>query len=539
MSHTKSNLEKKIFKAGGLVLLAHLLFKLAGLIQAKVMGHYLDPATFDVVYAFAFENCIFMLFLIVQEIIGPAFLPVFIREFDENGEDKAWSFTNTVLTVQFLILLGVAGLLVAFPDVFVRVLTRWTAANAPDKYGLAVKSVRILAPAVVGLSLGTTTYVLLNGYKRFFLAAFGDAVWKFCAIAFCIVGAVCSRDVTMMLLWGLVAGAFCKVATHLFGLRDKLPRFRPMLDFSNPAFRRLCWLILPLLAGILVSKVRDVVNNAYLLSALEESGLLQANSMGRKLQATFLFLVPYTLSVAAFPYFCELVDKRDHQQMGQLLTKFGRILLAVFVPFSVFVVVSCVPMTALLFKGGHFDALAVQRTSVSLACYTAVLPAAALEALFMQAFFASRRMVSVTVIGILFSALSVAISWAGLVWFGTRNSLILLGCIAGGFALSRSLKTLVLVIFFRRTVPAFPPRETCGFLIRLCLASALSGAAAWGCLHLFAKQKSLVQLAAAGAAFAITYLVCAKVLRVTELSDLTRDLLAKVLKKRDAKGVAS
>ena len=28
----------------------------------------------------------------------------------------------------------------------------------------------------IGLALGSTTYVLLNGYKRFFLAAFGDAV---------------------------------------------------------------------------------------------------------------------------------------------------------------------------------------------------------------------------------------------------------------------------------------------------------------------------------------------------------------------------
>ena len=64
MGETKGSLERKIFKAGGFVLLAHLLFKFAGLIQAKVMGHFLPQSTFDVVYAVAFENCIFMLFLI-------------------------------------------------------------------------------------------------------------------------------------------------------------------------------------------------------------------------------------------------------------------------------------------------------------------------------------------------------------------------------------------------------------------------------------------------------------------------------------------
>ncbi|HRU70862.1 MAG TPA: hypothetical protein P5111_07270, partial [Kiritimatiellia bacterium] len=77
MGKHKGNLESRIVKAGVFVLIAHILFKLAGLIQAKVMGHYLPQATFDVVYAFAFENCIFMLFLIGEEVLGPAFLPVF------------------------------------------------------------------------------------------------------------------------------------------------------------------------------------------------------------------------------------------------------------------------------------------------------------------------------------------------------------------------------------------------------------------------------------------------------------------------------
>ena len=56
-----------------------------------------------------------------------------------------------------------------------------------------------------------------------------------------------------------------------------------------------------------MAKVRDTVNSVYLLSALDQSGLMQANSMGRKLQSTLLFLIPYTLSIAAFPFFCELV----------------------------------------------------------------------------------------------------------------------------------------------------------------------------------------------------------------------------------------
>ncbi len=531
MSVHKTSLEKRICKAGIFVLIAHVLFKLAGLIQSKVMGYYLPQGTFDVVYAFAFENCVFMLFLVGEEVLGPSFLPIFMRELDLGDERSAWRFANTVLTLQFLILLLVAVVLVFLPEWVVSSLTQWSYELTPERYVLAVKSVRTLGPAVIGLSLGSITYVLLNGYKRFFLAAFGDAVWKFCVVGFLIFGAVMARDNAQMLMWGLVAGSLCKVGTHLLGLRSKLHLFRPTLALSHPAFRRLCWLALPLLVGIVMAKIRDEINNVYLLSALDESGLMQANSMGRKLQGTLLFLVPYTLAIAVFPFFCELVDQNDQKKLGSLVTRFGRMLLAVFAPFSIFVAVAAVPLTALIFKGGHFDSVAVQRTSVSLSFYTLVLPAAAIEALTMQAFFANRRMVVVTVIGILFSSLSILISWIGLKVCGGHD-LILLAFIAGGFTLSRIFKCFTLVEMLKKNAPVFPFSETIVFLGRVTLAAGISSVGAWLILSrvaLIAELSGwfgdLTKLILSGSVFAIVYLVCAYVLRIGELRELVMLIL--------------
>lgn len=561
MGEHKTTLEKRIFKASVFVLIAHVLFKLAGLIQAKVMAHYLPQATFDVVYAFAFENCIFMLFLIGEEVLGPSFLPVFMRELDTESEDSAWTFANTVLTLQFFLLVAVACVLCVAPHAVVALLTHWSATDSPEKYELAAKSVRTLAPAVIGLSLGSTTYVLLNGYKRFFLAAFGDAVWKFAVVLFLIAGAVLSRDSAQMLMWGLVAGSICKVGTHLLGLHDKLRRFRPRLAFSHPAFKRLCWLALPLLAGIIMAKVRDEYNNVYVLSVLDESGLMQANSMGRKLQSTLLFLVPYTLSIAVFPFFCELVDKDDREVLGRLVTRFGRMLLAVFAPFALFVAVAAVPLTSLIFRGGHFDAVAVQRTAVSLSFYTFVLPAAAIEALVMQAFFANRRMVAVTVIGILFSVLSILISGAGLKLSG-GHELVLLAFIAGGFTLSRIFKCFTLVEMLKKNAPVFPFRETAGFLLRVGVAAGLAAGASWCALHvmsgaavtglidrimegtagglgargrwvaiLAARTGDLLQVGVSGLVFAVAYGVTAQLLHIGEMRELGVFALQKLRKR--------
>jgi len=523
------SLEQRILTAGFVVGMAHLLFKIAGLIQARAMGYYLPGETYDVSYAFAFESCVFGIFLIFEEVVGPACMPVFMREKDEQGEDAAWRFANGLLTFQFCLLLPLIAALMLFPSSVVRLWTLWTPETHPAQFEAGVRSIRQLAPALFGLSMGSTTYILLNGYKRFFLAAFGDAVWKFTAVGAMLFGVLfLGRGAAgQALIWGLVCGSILKLATHLIGLRDKIGRFRPVFDWQSPAMRRMLWLALPLLAGIVFAKIRDAINNVTILSALDSAGLMQANSMGRKLQGTIHWLVPYTLSIAAFPFFCNWWTATNHQRLGEVLTRSGRMLLSIFVPFVAVVAVLAVPLTSLVFRGGEFDGLAVSRTSVAMACYTLALPAAAVEALTMQAFFANRRMVAVTVAGFLFSALSIAISWAGLKLFGHRE-LLLLGIIAGGFALSRTLKTIVLVTLLRRSAPVFPLMPTLGFLVRLVVCAALAAAAAWlalrglalpavaGRLPMAGSVGELVRLALGGAAGALGAGTAFLLLRIRE-----------------------
>ncbi len=479
----EKTLGQRILKAGVAVGIAHLLFKLAGLIQAKAMGHYLPAATYEAVYVFAFENCIFSLFLITEEVVGPSFLPVFMREREERGDTAAWRFANTLLTLQALILVPVFAALMLYPGWVVGLL-EWTPTRNAEQIRLGGEALRTLAPALFGLALGSTTYVILNGYKRFFLAAFGDAVWKFAAVAGVLGGTLWfGREwAARGLLLGLLLGSVLKLMTHLVGLRDKIGLFRPRLHLNDPAVRTMLWLALPLLGGIVFAKLRDAYNNVYILSPLESVGLMQANSMGRKLQSTIHFLVPYALSIAAFPFFCQLVDRKDHVRLGEVITQAGRMLLAVFIPFCVVVALVAVPLTSLIFKGGEFQELAVRRTALSTACYTFVLPAAAIEALAMQAFFANRRMIAVTVVGLLFSAFSMAVSWAGLRLFH-GNDLLLLGVIAGGFALSRTLKSVTLIGLLRTSSPAFPLGPTLAFLMRVGLASVVAGAAAWAAMR--------------------------------------------------------
>lgn len=530
-------LSRRILRAGMFVSLAHVLFKLAGLIQARVVNQVLPAEIVDVVYVFAFDGCVFMLFLIGEEIIGPALLPVFMGELDTRGEKAAWRFGCSLLTLQTLLILGVGAGVFGFAPAVVSVLTQWSPVRDPERFSLAVRSVRRLIPALLGLSLGSTTYILLNAHKRFFLAAFGDAVWKFTVVFFLIFAMTGGADPLRMLIAGLLVGSLLKVLTHAVGLRDKLRDLRPNFAFSSDVMRRMAWLALPLLGGILFAKVRDNFNNVWILSSLDSDGLMQANSMGKKIFGAMHYVVPYALSIAVFPFFCELVDRKDRKELGRLITGATRLLLTALLPFSLLTAALAEPVTAILFRGGYFDATAVVRTSLCMALYTLVIPAAGVEALLMQGFFADRRMVSAVVLGIVFSTFSMACSWMGLRFAG-GNEFVVLASVAGGFTLSRILKSLALGMWLKRKVPAFPVLETTGFLVRVLFSSLLGAGMARGLAFFLADSRggwetlSIVRIFAvagvSGGVGAVAVLLLLFLFRVPELRRLIEIALARI-----------
>lgn len=518
-TETRKPIGRKIARATLLIAVANILFKLAGLIQAKVMGHCLPKGDFDALYSLAFQNCIFGLFLIGEEGLAPACMPIFMEKLgsgDGDGERKAWRFANSVLTLQAVAVAALVAILMLFPGTVIRLWTwfQWTPETKPEEFRLGCLGVRWLAPALIGLSLGTTTYVILNAYKRFFLAAFGDAVWKFAVVAALLLG-MClpNGNARVMLVAGLVGGAALKFATHLVGLHDKLGLMRPSFAWRDPAMKRLFWLALPLLAGILFAKVRDIFNNVTVLSHLQSTGLMRANSVGRMLQGTIHTMVPLTLSTAVFPFLCELVDRNDTGKFAEVLTRMGRFLLAVFLPFVAVLAVMSRPLTHLVFHGGEFDDAAVGIASLSTALYVLVIPASAIEALAMRGFFANRRMVAMTVIGIVFSSISMAASWVGMQldlascgaagaagWArsacaalhleGMPEGVITLAAIAGGFSLTRVFKSVALVVLLRKSTPVFPPRDTFVFLAKI---AAIAAAAVFAA-HAAARACSAVPI---------------------------------------------
>ena len=99
---------------------AHLFVKFFGLIQSKFLAYYFGTTALTDAYLFAFDGILMTLFLIGEELIGPAFLPVFKEALDQDDEDKAWDTASAILQMMLLILsLSIAARAVGGqPDVY-------------------------------------------------------------------------------------------------------------------------------------------------------------------------------------------------------------------------------------------------------------------------------------------------------------------------------------------------------------------------------------------------------------------------------------
>lgn len=477
-----ASLARRIASASFLIIAAMLIFKLLGLVQTRLIGGYCDPVTRDL-FSFSFDTVFLGIFLIGEEAFAPVFLPLFMAQL-KKSEAEAWEFAGTALTFQFFLTTLLAGLCGLFPAQIVSLLTAWDSAGANPLYEkLAPDYVRYMSLGLFGVCFSSLTYALLNGYKRFFRAALGDALLKVGVVGGLIMGIILKGELSaetagIALSAGVVAGSIFKLLIHLSGLRRELPMLKLNLRFLSPVFRQYLWLVLPLLIGVFFARFRDTFNQAYILSNIHEEGLLAANVWGRKIYQAVSAILPYALSIAVFPFLCELQQARDKARQGTVLTHSCLLLLLICAPLAALFCGVSGPLARVIYETGKFTAHDSALVATSTFCYTLVLPFYALEMVLMQAFFAEKKTLAVTLIGIVFSSLSIGLSALGILCFRWEGAMALIA-VAGGYTLSRLLKTVTLSVYAGRFVPFFPDTDSRRFVVAVLLVSVLTGLTAY------------------------------------------------------------
>jgi putative peptidoglycan lipid II flippase len=231
-------------------------------------------------------------------------------------------------------------------------------------------------------------------------------------------------------------------------------------------------LLAPLLIGIVAAKYRDIVTKGTFGSFLP-SGQLSAIDWAKRVGDFPTQVLPYALSIAMFPFLCEMAREKDYKQFGSVVTRTLKLLALFFVPLTVATIVLRQPIIQFVYQLGNWTDVNTAWTSLALGCYVTALIFYASEMVIMQSFFSMQNTWIPVSVGLAASFLQVAGLYAAVNFLGLNRFY----CVALAFPISRAIKNIVLIGLMKQKIPILPAGETTKFAGKLALIAAGVGCA--------------------------------------------------------------
>ncbi len=505
-----------VLRATTVVTAISLAVKALGFFEKLLLAYFFGTGPQVDAYLVAY-SLPFSAYIVLREVVKPAFLPTYLKVEGQSAGD-ARRLLAAFGTVLFVLLSAatVAGTVLAAP------LVRLAAPGfAGEQQALAISLTRLVMPALLLLGMSTLSTAVLHARKRFVLPALGEASYRFAPLAVLLtLGSVPA------LAAGVVLGAAGKLLIEVLGLRRVLAGLRPRLDLSFGPLRTTGRLAAPLLAALSLSLfIGPLVENAF--ASRVGVGGVSALAYARKIVETLTTILPYTLGLVLLPYSAEMAARRNDTDLAATLAGAVRGLVLLFLPVAIGLAFLSEPFIRLLLERGAFTASSTAMTAQPLFFYALALLPFVLEVVVVQFFFARQDTLTPVLADVTSFGLNVALMAALVPGLG-------LGGIALAAAVAKGAKVLALLVLFARRVPAFRLAALLPFAGQMVLAGLVTAAVLAGFValaqNLAAGGETLslaLYLAAAAALGGTAFWVTAALLRVSEVRNLWRRLLAR------------
>ena len=370
---------------GGLTMVSRALGFIRDILIAAALGSGAVADAFFV--AFRFPNLFRRLF--GEGAFNAAFVPLFAKRLEGEGQQEATTFAQESLSVLFSTLVALSIIIIfAMPWLMVLLAPGFLADT--DKYDLAVSLSQIAFPYLTCMSLVALLSGVLNSLHRFWVAAAAPILLNvilISAITLAIVlgyggdptaGYVLAVGVTLA---GLAQLAMLWIAVARTGIKLRLlswPRY-------TAGVKRLVELGIPGLIAGGITQINIVIGT---IIASLQAGAVSYLYYADRLYQLPLGIVGVAVGVVLLP------DLARHLRAGErtaALESQNRSLefsLLLTLPAAVALAVVAMPIIQVLFERGAFTASDTANTSTALAAFAIGLPAFVLIKVFQPAFFA-------------------------------------------------------------------------------------------------------------------------------------------------------
>ena len=496
--------------------------RILGLVRDQVLAYYFGASATPAMDAYRVGFRIPNLFrdLFAEGAMSAAFVPTFTRHVAESGKESAFRLGNNVINT-LLVVTGIVVLLgIAFADPIVTALAR-DYGNTPGKLELTIVLAQIMLPTLTLVAVAAALMGMLNSLRHFFMPALSPAMFNVvtivCAVLFVPMAPRLGVEQPIVIIAvATVLGGVAQLAVQWPTLRGEGFRYRPVIDWKDPGLRRVLVLMGPGTIGLAATQVNLLVN--VFLATRQEDGAVSWLELAFRLMYLPIGLFGVSIATAVLPAVSRHVVAKDIPASRATIADGLSLMLMLNVPATVGLMVLAVPIVRVIFEHGEFlpqdtfaTAAALQFYAIGLVGYSVV------------------RIASPTFYALGKNRIPVIVSMFTVVVNAVLNIVLVQVMGYTGLALGTSIAAIfngvVLLILLRRSLGGLNARRILASLLRIVVAAAAMGVAAWAAdawlsvaLPGTAAPVQIVRVAAA-IGFAVLVLAAAAwVLRIREFN---------------------
>ncbi|HEV7133874.1 MAG TPA: murein biosynthesis integral membrane protein MurJ [Gaiellaceae bacterium] len=491
------------------------LSRVLGLVREVVASYYFGAGGRINAFTVAFQLPNLFRALVADAALSSAFVPVF-TELLEKDRKRAWRVASTLF---WLMLVGLSALTAIFILVAPWVIGIF--GNPGHDRSLAVGLSRVLFPIVALLGVSGIVVGILNTYEHFTVPALSPVFWNIAIVIGLALGVPQAHSANGKLYVyaaSILVATVIQVFLPMPWLRGRDGRLRMVLDWRDPAVKRVFVLMVPVTLGLGLINVNAVIDTFF------ASRLINASLAPTALQKAFLvYMLPqgmFSVAIATvlFPSLSRYAVRKDMDGFRSTVSSGLRQIAFLLIPSAVVSAVLAEPIVRILFQRGAFHPAQTPVVAGALAAFSAGLVFNGAMLMLNRAFFSlqSNWVPTAIALGNLFlnGVLDLALYRVGTWGIALATAI----CNVGG--------TAALLILFRRKLGRIDGGAIAATTIKVSVASAAVAAVAWFVWHPLdaAFGRSFLgqvgSLAPALAASIGVYLLGCRLLQVQELQAL-------------------
>ncbi|MBI5587611.1 MAG: murein biosynthesis integral membrane protein MurJ [Deltaproteobacteria bacterium] len=495
----------------------------AATVVSRVLGYIRDAAVAYVFGAGLYADAFFMAFRIanlLRRLVGEgaltsSFIPIFTEEKNRRTTEGTRALVSSVFTLFTLILVALTLLGMVFSREIVLLMAPGFAVD-PEKFRTTVNLTWMIFPYMVFIGLMAIAMGVLNSYRHFTAPALSPVFFNLSIIAAVFAVAPFLATPVYALAIGVLAGGFVQLAVQVpyLGRHGMVPK--PLLNFKDPAIKKIFLLMGPAAFGVGIYQLNIFVT-LWFSSQLPEGAVSYLYYAGRLMELP-LGVFGVAVSTAALPSLAEHAAKKEWDAFRDSLSFAVRIVNFVTIPATVGLFVLSYPIIDLLFRRGEFGIGATNGTAIALYYYTIGLVPVAISRILTSVFYSLKDTVTPVWVAFVSFIFNVILCFA------------LVGPLGhGGLALATSLSSIIgvitLLVILRYRFGRFGGRMILSSSLKSTAASLVMGAviyililkSGFGSLGVAPRAVLICVSLAVGVA---AYLTLSRLLKVPELSFL-------------------